>query len=127
MGREIIDFYKYIIKRKDGKYGIKYDNEWFGTYDDVRDALHDRDMLVECEWDFTEMNSRDEKPNRYKDMELPPSRRYITLVRQGNREYYNIRKTINGKSVFFGQYKTFKEAAERRDELEKIGWVKETN
>ena len=126
MGREIIDFYKYIIKQDDF-YRIRHDNEWFGTYNDVRDALHDRDMLMECDWDFTEMNSRDEKPNRYKDMELPPSRRYITLVRQGNREYYNIRKTIDGKSVFFGLFKTFKEAAERRDELEANGWVKETN
>lgn len=117
-----LDFYKYIVKRKEGTYVIMKDNERYGTYTDIRDALHDRDMLIECNWDFTEMNSRDEKPNKYLDMELPPSRKYITEKRQDNRVYYMIRKTINGKSVFFGQYKTFEEAAKRRDELVKNNW-----
>jgi len=118
----IIDFYKYIVKQKDGTYALKKDNEWYGTYDDVRDALHDRDMLMECDWDFTEMNSRDEKPNKYLDMELPPSRRYITEKRQNGKVYYTIRKSIDGESVYFGHFKSFYEAAKRRDELVKNNW-----
>ena len=123
----VIDFYKHIRKLKNGSFVVHKDGEPYGTYSDIRDALHDRDLLVECDWDVTEMNARDEIPNKYYDMELPPSRRYITLKRQDNREYYTIRKTIDGKQVWFGQFKTFKEAVERRDELERCGWVKKTS
>lgn len=118
----VLDFYKYIQKRKNGSYIIKKHDGIYGTYDNVRDALHDRDLLVECDWDVSEMNARDEKPNKYYDMELPPSRRYITEKRQDKRVYYMIRKTIDGESVFFGQFKTFEEAAKRRDELVKNNW-----
>ena len=118
----IMDFYKHIRRLKNGSYVIHKNGEPYGTYTDIKDALHDRDILVDCDWDVTEMNARDEIPNKYCDAELPPSRKYITLKRQGNREYFMIRKTINGEQRFFGQYKTFKEAAEKRDELVKNNW-----
>ena len=123
----VMDFYKYIVKKQNGSYSITYQGKEYGNYQDITDALYDRDLFVDCDWDITEANARDEKPNRYKNMKLPPSRRYITLSRQGSRKYYVVRKTIDGEQVFFGKYKTFDEAVERRDELEANGWVRETN
>ena len=105
-----------------GAYDIIKNGKSYGTYDDIRDAMHDRDILMDCDWDMTEMCARDEIPNKYKDMELPPSRKYITEKRQGNRVYYTIRKTINGVRCYFGHYKTFEDAVKKRDELEEIGW-----
>ena len=67
----VMDFYKYIVKSKDGSYTLKKDNEWYGTYKNIEDALHDRDLLIECDWDVTEMNARDETPNKYYGIDLP--------------------------------------------------------
>ena len=119
----VMDFYKYIVKKQNGSYSVTHQGKEYGNYQDITDALYDRDLFVDCDWDITEANARDEKPNKYKDMELPPSRRYITLFKQNGRQYYIVRKTIDGKQVFFGKYKTFDEAVERRDELEANGWV----
>ena len=115
-----LDFYKYIHKRKD-KYHIMKENEWYGTYDDLRLALHDRDILIDSNWDMSEMLARDETPNKYDDMELPPFnyRRYITRKHDG---HYMIRKVIDGEQIFFGQYPTLKEAMDKRDELIRCDW-----
>ena len=116
-------FYKYIVKRKD-KYCIVKNGITFGTYDDITNALHDRDLLVEYEWDLSEVLAQDEKPNKYKSMELPPCDRYITKQRVQKYVYYTIQKVINGEKRRFGYFKTFEEAVRRRDELEANGWVK---
>lgn len=118
----VMDFYKYIIQRKNGTFYIIKDNEKYGTYTNIQDALHDRDLLIECNWDVTEMNARDETPNKYYGMNLPPSRKYITLKKQDGREYYMIRKTINGEQKCFGHYKSFMDAVKKRDELVKNNW-----
>lgn len=119
-----MDFYRYVVKKPNGSYSVMHQGEEYGNYTNIADALYDRDLFLECDWDITEANARDEKPNKYKDMELPPSRRYITLFRRDSRQYYVIRKTINGVQQYFGMYKTFNEAVKRRDELEASGWVK---
>ena len=118
----VMDFYKYIIQRKNGTFYIIKDDETYGTYTNIQDALHDRDLLIECDWDVTEMNARDETPNKYYDIDLPPSRKYITLIKKDDREYYMIRKTINGEQKYFGQYKSFMDAVKKRDELVKNNW-----
>lgn len=40
------------------------------------------------------------------------------------RKKYRIEKKINGKSVYFGQYKSLEDAQKRRDELIENGWKK---
>lgn len=40
------------------------------------------------------------------------------------RKRYEVRRTINHKKVYFGQYKTYEEAQRRVEELEKNGWKK---
>lgn len=127
MGR---NFYKYIVKRKDGTYRITNGYEFFGTYDDITDALHDRDLLIESDWDIAEVMAQDEKPNKYKTMELPEwnrkpriyDDRYITKQKSGNKTYFKVQKTIDGEQKCFGYFKTYEEAVDKRDELERNNW-----
>lgn len=127
MGR---NFYKYIVKRKNGTYRIKKGDEFYGTYDDITDALHDRDLLIESDWDIAEVMAQDEKPNKYKTMELPEwnrkpriyDDRYITKQKSSNKTYFKIQKHIDGEQKCFGYFKTYEEAVEKRDELERNNW-----
>ena len=100
------------------------DGQMYGRYDDVTDALHDRDLLIEFEWDIAEVLAQDEKPNKYKEMKIPAWDRYITKQKVGDKyTYYTVQKTVNGKKMRFGYYKTYDEAVRVRDELEAKGWV----
>lgn len=115
------DFYRYIYE-SNGGYSIKKDNIHYGWYDDIRWALHDRDMLELCDWDLGEFVYI-EKDNQYLHMRLPPKglnrwRQYIYIKRNG----YVIQKTINGKLEYFGYYNTLNEALDRRDELISNNW-----
>ena len=130
----IKDFYKHIIKNGNGTYSITKNNERYGTYDDVRDALHDRDLYMECGWDFGEAIMKDDTPNKYKDMELPawdkhiPSPdRYITKQRNKYKTYFKVQKTVDGEQKCFGYFESYDEAVKKRDEMERCGWVKETS
>lgn len=121
-----MDFYKYISKRG-RKYRIMYQGEVYGEYDDITLALYDRDVLVDSGWDITEALARNEIENKYKSMDLPEwdYDKFISIKRDGKRKYYVIRKTINGKQKFFGQYKTFEEAKKEKDKLIEREWYNE--
>lgn len=123
-------FYKYIILNHNNTYSIFYNNERYGTYDDITDALHDRDLLIESDWDIADVMAQDEKPNKYKNMELPEwnkkpqiyDDRYITKQKSGNKTYFKVQKTINGEQKCFGYFKTYDEAVKHRDEMERNNW-----
>jgi len=123
----LAEFYKHIIRNSNGTYSIFKDSERYGTYDDITDALYDRDLFVESDWDVTEAMARNDEPNIYKTMELPAWDRYITKQRSGNRLYFKVQKTINGEQKCFGYFKTYDEAVKHRDEMERCGWVKDAN
>lgn len=125
--KALAEFYKHIIKNENDTFSIIKDNERYGTYDDITDALHDRDLFVEYDWDMGEVMAQDEKPNIYKTMELPAWDRYITKQHNGYKTYYKVQKTINGEQKCFGYFKTYQEAVDKRDEMEKCGWVKDVN
>ena len=122
--------FKYIRKRGK-KYIIKNKNTW-GTYDKIEDALHDRDLLVEANWDLGEMLSRDEKPNKYYEMDIPNfelkqikkknNLKYITKQRRGDVIYYTVQRTVNDSIQRYGYFDTLDEAIVRRDELVKNDW-----
>ena len=125
------DFYKYIIKNGNGTYSIFKNNERCGTYDDLRYALHDRDLLVDYDWDIGEVLAQDEKPNKYIDVDLPewnkhiPTHdRYITKQKNKYKTYFKVQKTINGEQKCFGYFESYDDAVKLRDELEAEGWVK---
>ena len=123
-------FFRYITKR--GKnFEITKDNESYGMYSDVRDALHDRDLLEMVNWDMDEFLAKEDTPNRYQNIDIPSfddyiekkeHSKYITFQKKGDGGYYTIQKTINGEMVRFGYYKTFEEAKRRRDVLIAYDW-----
>lgn len=128
------EFYRYI-SRRDKKYGKEYEiiknGISFGSYSDIRAALHDRDLYENSNWDIAEALARDETPNKYLDMEIPSfdeylerkkNSKYITYQKSGHKEYYTVQKTINGTQKRFGYFDTFEEAVNRRDELIKKNW-----
>lgn len=58
---------------KQGKsYGIMKNNEKFGTYRKLSDALYERDQLIRANWDWDALTHLDETENFYEKMELPP-------------------------------------------------------
>ena len=122
--------YKYV-RRIDGKYEIVKKGIVFGTYENVEDALHDRDLFVDAKWDMTEAFARDETENKYYDMGLQlfddylkqkENSKYITIQDSGGKKYYTVQKTINNELFRFGYYDTFDEAVRVRDELIKNNW-----
>lgn len=46
---------------------------FYESYNDLRQALHDRDFFEECDWDLDTItyNYDSTKPNKYRDVELP--------------------------------------------------------
>lgn len=114
-------FYRYIYEQDNGFRIIK-DNEHYGWYDNIRDALHDRDMLESCDWDLGEFVYI-EKENKYKNMILPPKEldRQMQYVYKANGGF-RIQKKLNGELKHFGYFKTLKEALEKRDWLIENNW-----
>ena len=121
------NFYNHIVKKGD-KFVIKTESNTWGTYSRLEDALHDRDLLVEANWDIGEVLASDEKDNKYYEMELPDfdstknECKHIYVEKIKDVEYFRIRKKIGGKLKNFGYFETLEEAKEVRDELIKNNW-----
>ena len=117
-------FYRYIYKEQKG-YRIRYKGEHYGYYTDLANALYDRDRLEAVDWDIQTWTELPETPNHYKAMELPEFDSDDSNIYHA-REYWTIRKQIDGKLKYFGTFYSLEEAKERRDELERNNWeVKE--
>ena len=112
--------YQYIYATNKG-YRIIKDNEHYGYYEDLADALYDRDRFIYSEWDFDVFVQLPDTPNPYKDIELPPfmnKSEYITHIP----EKWRVQKKINDKVCYFGTYDSFEEAEARRNYLMEHGW-----
>lgn len=112
------DFYRYIYKVRNG-YQIKKDGIHYGWYEDITDALYDRDSLEKCNWDIEEWVWLPERENKYKKMRLPPNgllreRQFIYSTPSGK---WRIQKQINGKKHYFGSFDTLDEAIDERNKL----------
>ena len=121
--------FKYI-RKVNGKYVIRNNCVW-GTYDKVEDALHDRDLLVACDWDISEVLARDEIPNKYYEMDIPSyesyigfkeEMKYITTQKIDGKEYYTVQRRHNRILRRYGYYKTLEEAIDKRNELMENDW-----
>lgn len=121
------ELYRHIVRNGD-KYVIKTESNIWGTYSKLEDALHDRDLLANANWDIGEVLASDEKDNKYYEMDLPDfdstknENKYITVQKIRDKEYFIVQKTIGGEQKRFGYYKTFDEAKKIRDELIKNNW-----
>lgn len=155
------NFYRYIEKRGN-RYFIRKDNEYYGSYSRLEDALYERDRLIQVGWDVDLWVNLAETINGYIHIDLPPFNhdpsyisvekecwvvrdkgknprhrgRYptleeakkVALIYDGNishkREGYSVRRFMNGKSEYYGRYKTRDEAESRVEELKMNGWKK---
>ena len=152
-------FYRYIVF-KDGLYYIIKNNENYGSYTTLEDALYERDRLIQVDWNWDLSVELAETNNAYYGIELPPfnhNPRYITynkeswVVRGKGKEQkyrgvyysleeaervaliydanvchrkpsYEVSKRIDGRTRYFGRFKTLEEAEKRVKELEKKEW-----
>ena len=63
-------FYKYIVKNG-SNYKIQKDNESYGTYSKLSDALYERDRLIKADWNWDDSLQLEETENHYERMNLP--------------------------------------------------------
>lgn len=116
------NFYKYIYKVGKG-YQIKKDNVNYGYYEDITDALYDRDDLVACNWDIEEWVWIQPHYNKYKHMILPPKelkrwRQYIYWHGTG----WRIQKKVNGVLRQYGTFDNLEDAIKERNRLMESEW-----
>lgn len=109
-------FYRYIIRRNKG-YQILKNNEHYGWYENIEDALFDRDRLEQCDWNFSVFVELPEIPNPYSHMTLPPFEKAKSTYIQHLPEKWRVLKRIDGKMCYFGTFDSFEEAEEHRNQL----------
>ena len=115
-------FYRYITKRENG-YQLRKDGEHFGYYDRIEDALFDRDRFEQANWDMDTFVQLAEIPNPYEHMDLPPFEERKNKYIQHLPEKWRVQRRIDNKLCYFGTFKTFEEAEERKNFLIKNGWI----
>lgn len=127
-GYNLHHLYRYI-KQRNGKYLILKDNIDYGTYNKLEDALLERDILEDCNWNQEIVISNATiTQNRYKEYDLPPfpktRNKILPLPRyiSYNGTSYIIQKRINKEVKFFGSYHTLKEAKNIKRKLMKNNW-----
>lgn len=152
-------FYRYIVKHKNS-YQIIKDNEKYGSFLRLEDALYERDRLIAVDWNWDLYMELAETPNNYYGIELPPFNHepsHITVDNEcwvvrdkgKNQKYrgryssfdeaktvariynanishkkkaYRVQRRLNGKTKYFGRYKSLEDAERRVKELESNGW-----
>ena len=86
---------------------------YFGRYDTLDDAIAARKYFIEHDWnpeDISKLNmAKKYNTNKHK---------FIQKTIGG----YQLKKNINGKNVYFGNYSTLDEALTAREYFEKHGW-----
>ncbi len=118
-------FYRYIYPHHNG-WRILKDNVHYGYYEDIADALIDRDNLERCDWDLGEWVYIEPTHNPYKHMRLPSYAYGLRRPRQyiyWNGFNFYIKKKINGRIKYYGTFKTLDEAIDKRDELIEKEWL----
>ena len=100
-------FYRYIYKIN-GKYEIHKNNENYGAFDTLPEALYERDRFINVDWDWELYVQLPETNNAYIHINLPPFQhktKHISI----DREHWIVKgKGRNGK--YRGQYYNLEEA-----------------
>ena len=122
--------YRYIIERN-GRYYIWRQNKCYGGFKKVETAMLERDFLEDCEWDEDRLIECEVvNTNRYEEMDLPPFTKHRNVVYDlpkhitFHRGKFRIQKCLNGRPVFFADFRNLKDAVSARDNLESHGWDK---
>lgn len=96
--------------------------EYYGTFRNKEDGIAVREKLKEYNWDKSKLPQIHKELNYSMELRLAEQkpRRNINTI---NGKYV-IQKSINGKSSYFGTYKSLKTAQLVRNELIKCNWDK---
>lgn len=92
---------KYLIKKR-----IKNKITYFGTYNNIYEAIIQRDQLIQKQW----------KTQENKTMNI-----HERILKNGEKRY-DIRKTKNNKTEHYGTYLSLETAIQTRDELIQSNW-----
>lgn len=97
-------FYRHIYQEVDGNgFTIKKNNEKYGTYNTLADALYERDRLIRVDWDVDKWCELPDTINGYIHIDLPPfehtNASYIAL----DKEHWEVR----GKGSGYRYYGTY--------------------
>ena len=112
-----------VMQTGAGKYQVQIKhwnkNFYLGVFDTIEQATHARDTakaeLIAGTYIYKGVLAVDERPKKKKDSMLP---KYIYWSKDKNK--YLIQRTLGGKKLSHGTYKTLEEAVER---LKELGWV----
>lgn len=102
-------FYKniYLINRK---YYIYKDNESYGGFNTLPEALYERDKLIKCGWDWENYVEAPETLNNYIHMELPPFSHEAKFITHEKEKWMVYGK--GRKYKYYGQYDSKEKANE---------------
>lgn len=101
------NFYKYIVERN-GSYTIEKDGESYGIFNNLADALYERDRLIAVDWDLDLSMELPETINGYVHIDLPPFNHQPTNITVDN-ECWVVRE--KGKNQRYrGRYPSEEEA-----------------
>jgi len=100
-------FYRHIVENN-GLYWIKKDNENFGSYRRIEDALYERDRLMAVDWDWDKYMELPDTPNNYIHINLPPFQHHASYITV-DCEHWVVRD--KGRSQKYrGRFNSFEEA-----------------
>lgn len=102
-------FYRYIFK-VGNSFIIRKNNEKFGTYNRVEDALYERDRLMAVDWDWDLYMELPETNNNYIHIDLPPFDHDPSYITERS-ECWVVRGK-RPKQKYHGSYNTQEEAKE---------------
>lgn len=100
-------FYRYIYKNKDS-FDIIKDNEKYGTYRRLEDALYERDRLIGAKWDWDDYMSMPETNNGYIHIDLPPFDHTPSYITREPSAW--IVRSKGAKPKYYGTYRNEDEA-----------------
>ena len=89
-------------------YQIIRNNEKYGTYSTLADALYERDRLIAVDWDWDLAMELAETINAYIHIDLPPFGHEPTNIVEESAHY--IVRGKGAKQKYYGTYKTKEEA-----------------
>lgn len=119
--------YHNIYKFHDGRYRIIKNNEHYGVFNNLEDALFERDALESVAWDIDKLCELPHKENKYYSVELPSFEhipQYIQIEKRKNKIKWIIVKTLGAKRRRFGAYDSLEEAEKMRDLYIEYDWDK---
>ena len=98
---------------------IDGDQEYRSKLPDFVDLYNNRSIPVTMEEGLINLRT---KPYNTKKPTYKTNPRYVSKSTNGNRDYFIVTKTINGKHVFYGSFKDIRQADRMVELLKECNW-----